>query len=68
MQAAQETALPPVLTPAAVCAYLAVKTDRPDRFLRARAAEGLRVLKVGKVLRVLSRDLLAWLEEQKCQN
>jgi len=62
LRAAQETALPPVLTPEGVCRYLAVKTNRPDRWVRARAATGLRVLKVGKTLRVLSSDLTRWLE------
>jgi hypothetical protein len=56
--------LPPVLSPEQVCDFLGIKTRRPDKWLRARAVQGLKILKVGKALRVLSRDLHAWLETQ----
>jgi len=55
--------LPPVLSPEQVCAHLNIKTSRPDRFVRGRIGDGLRVLKVGKALRVLRKDLVDYLEK-----
>ena len=48
--------LPSVLTPQMACEFLQVRTSRPDRFITARKADGLRVLKVGRSLRILRTD------------
>jgi len=53
--------LPAVLSPEQVCRHLNIQTSRPDRFVRGRINDGLRVLKVGKALRVLRKDLVAYL-------
>jgi len=54
--------LPAVLTPAMVCSYLAIETTRPDRWVHARRRDGLRCLKLGRVLRVMRADLLVYLD------
>lgn len=53
--------LPPVLTPADVCRILRKDVRRPCQAVRALGASGLRVLKIGRDLRVLRKDLEAFL-------
>ncbi len=53
--------MPPVLTPAEVCRVLRKRVKRPCKTVRALERNGLRVLKVGRELRVLRKDLEAFL-------
>ncbi len=53
--------LPVVLTPEDVCGVLRKRVQRPSQTVRALEANGLRVLRVGRDLRVLRKDLEAFL-------
>jgi hypothetical protein len=53
--------LPPVLTPQDVCHVLRKDVKRPCQAVRALERSGLRVLRVGRDLRVLRKDLEAFL-------
>ena len=53
--------LPDILTPAEVCGVLRKDVDKPCKAVRALQRGGLRVLKVGRDLRVMRTDLEAFL-------
>jgi hypothetical protein len=53
--------LPDILTPAEVCGVLRKDVSKPCKAVRALERGGLRVLKVGRDLRVMRKDLAAFL-------
>jgi hypothetical protein len=53
--------LPDILTPAEVCGVLRKDVEKPCKAIRALERGGLRVLKVGRDLRVMRKDLAAFL-------
>jgi len=53
--------LPDILTPEEVCGVLRKDVDKPCKAVRALERGGLRVLKMGRDLRVMRTDLLAFL-------
>ena len=53
--------LPDILTPAEVCSVLRKEVEKPCKAVRALERGGLRVLKVGRDLRVMRKDLAAFL-------
>lgn len=53
--------LPDILTPAEVCGVLRKDVAKPCKAVRALEKGGLRVLKVGRDLRVMRKDLAAFL-------
>jgi hypothetical protein len=53
--------LPDILTPAEVCGILRKEVDKPCKAIRALERGGLRVLKVGRDLRVMRVDLETFL-------
>jgi len=54
--------LPDILTPAEVCGILRKDVSKPCKAVRALERSGLRVLKVGRDLRVMREDLAAFLK------
>jgi len=53
--------LPDILTPAEVCGVLRKDVEKPCKAVRALERGGLRVLKVGRDLRVMRDDLESFL-------